>query len=177
MKKNSKKEVCNKSNQRGKVSKSTKKRNRSIRPQVAEPVVQAVQPNPIREFHLFAGIGGGIYGGELLGHQCCGGVEIMPYAQGVLRQRQEDGWMPKFPIYGDLCALQGNQFRGSFDVLCGGFPCQAFSTAAHGNNIASKNLWGEMFRFVQESNAPIVFGENVVLRALNKAKEDLESVG
>ena len=131
----------------------------------------------IREFHLFAGIGGGIYGGELLGHQCCGGVEIMPYAQGVLRQRQEDGWMPKFPIYGDLCKLNGIDFKGGFDILCGGFPCQAFSTAAHGKNIAAKNLWGEMFRFVQESEAPIVFGENVVLRAIEKAKSDLESVG
>ena len=30
----------------------------------------------IQEFHLFAGIGGGIYGGELLGHRCCAGVEI-----------------------------------------------------------------------------------------------------
>ena len=27
----------------------------------------------IKEFHLFAGIGGGIYGGELLGNECCGG--------------------------------------------------------------------------------------------------------
>lgn len=133
--------------------------------------------SPIREFHLFAGIGGGIYGGELLGHQCCGGVEIMPYAQGVLRQRQEDGWMPEFPIYGDLCKLGGKEFKGQFDVLCGGFPCQAFSTAAHGKNIAAKNLWGEMFRFAQESDAPIVFGENVVLRAIEKARTDLESVG
>ena len=30
----------------------------------------------VREFHLFAGIGGGIYGGELLGHECRAGVEI-----------------------------------------------------------------------------------------------------
>ena len=43
--------------------------------------------NVIKEFHLFAGIGGGIYGGELLGHECCAGVEILPYAQSVLRQR------------------------------------------------------------------------------------------
>lgn len=139
--------------------------------------LQELQQDPIREFHLFAGIGGGIYGGELLGHQCCGGVEIMPYAQGVLRQRQKDGWLPEFPIYGDLCELNGNQFKGSFDVLCGGFPCQAFSSAAHGKNIPEKNLWDEMFRFVKESDAPIVFGENVVLRAIKKAKVDLESVG
>ena len=25
----------------------------------------------VREFHLFAGIGGGIYGGELPGRECC----------------------------------------------------------------------------------------------------------
>lgn len=132
---------------------------------------------PITEFHLFAGIGGGIYGGELLGHTCCGGVEILPYAQKVLKQRQEDGWMNEFPIYGDICTLNGNDFKGKFDVLCGGFPCQAFSTAAHGKNIAEKNLWKEMLRFAIESDAPVVFGENVVLRAIEKAKSDLESVG
>lgn len=131
----------------------------------------------IKEFHLFAGIGGGIYGGKILGHKCCGGVEIDNYCQNILRQRQKDGWMNDFPIYGDICSLKGGDFKGTFDILCGGFPCQAFSHAAHGKNIASKNLWGEMFRFVKESDAPIVFGENVTLKALMKAKEDLESIG
>ncbi|MBQ1986532.1 MAG: DNA cytosine methyltransferase [Muribaculaceae bacterium] len=131
----------------------------------------------IKEFHLFAGIGGGIYGGEILGHKCCAGVEILPYAQSVLRQRQQDGWMPKFPIYNDICALDGTEFQNQFDILCGGFPCQAFSTAAHGKNIEEKNLWGEMLRFVKQSNAPVVFAENVVLRAIDKAKKDLEELG
>lgn len=131
----------------------------------------------IKEFHLFAGIGGGIYGGKLLGHKCCAGVEIDENCQAVLKQRQQDGWMEKFPIYGDLTKLNGEQFKGSFDVLCGGFPCQAFSHAAHGKNIAEKNLWGEMLRFVKESDAPVVFGENVTLKALTKAKEDLLLLG
>lgn len=131
----------------------------------------------ISEFHLFAGIGGGIYGGSILGHKCCGGVEIDPYAKSVLRQRQQDGWMDEFPIYDDVTKLNGNDFKNSFDILCGGFPCQAFSTAAHGKNIAEKNLWDYMFKFIQESNAPIVFGENVVLRAVTHAKKDLESIG
>lgn len=131
----------------------------------------------INEFHLFAGIGGGIYGGELLGHRCCAGVEIDEYCKTILKQRQKDGWMNDFPVYGDLTKLSGIQFQGAFDVLCGGFPCQAFSHAAHGKNIAEKNLWPEMYRFAQESDAPIVFGENVTLKALTKAKEDLESVG
>lgn len=130
-----------------------------------------------KEFHLFAGIGGGIYGGKLLGHTCCAGVEIDSYCQSILKQRQADGWMNEFPIYSDLTKLNGNQFVGTFDILCGGFPCQAFSHAAHGNNIAEKNLWGEMYRFVQESNAPIVFAENVTHKALATAKADLEKVG
>ena len=134
----------------------------------------------IKEFHLFAGIGGGIYGGKLLHHQCVGAVEIMPYARGVLAQRKKDGWMDKgmdIDSHTDITKLNGEDIRGTFDVLCGGFPCQAFSTAAHGKNIAEKNLWDHMFRVVQESEAPIVFGENVVLRAIEKARCDLESIG
>lgn len=129
----------------------------------------------IREFHLFAGIGGGIYGGLLLGHRCVAGVEIDPFCQQVLKQRQDDGWFEAFPIYADLRELSGTHFIGSFDVLCGGFPCQAFSSAARGRNIAAKDLWSDMLRFIRESQAPIVFAENVALKALNRAKADLES--
>lgn len=133
--------------------------------------------NTIKEFHLFAGIGGGIYGGRLLGHTCCAGVEINDYCQKVLLQRQKDGWMDSFPIYGDLTKLSGKPFRGTFDVCCGGFPCQAFSHAAHGSNIVEKNLWPEMKRFVEESDAPVVFGENVTLKAIEVAVADLEALG
>lgn len=136
-----------------------------------------VKMKEIREFHLFAGIGGGIYGGRLLGHKCVGGVEIDEFCQNVLRQRQTDGWMEKFDIYGDLTKLGGYGFRGKFDILCGGFPCQAFSTAAHGNNIAAKNLWDVMRQFVEDSEAPVVFGENVTFKAIDKARCDLKGLG
>lgn len=131
----------------------------------------------IKEFHLFAGIGGGIYGGKLLGHKCCGAVEIDDFCKEILSIRQQDGWMDSFDIFGDITKISGKDFKGTFDVLCGGFPCQAFSHAAHGKNIEAKNLWSEMFRFVKESDAPIVFGENVTLKALDKAREDLKSIG
>ena len=131
----------------------------------------------IKEFHLFAGIGGGIYGGELLGHKCCAGVEIDEYCKKVLKQRQKDGWMPEFPRYDDITKLNGKEFDGTYDILCGGYPCQAFSYAAHGNNIEDKNLWPYMFDFVKTSNAPIVFAENVTIIAIEKAKQDLESIG
>lgn len=131
----------------------------------------------ISEFHLFAGIGGGIYGGILLDHHCVGGVEIDNFCQSVIRQRQKDGWMEEFPLYNDVTTLDGSKFVNKFDVLCGGFPCQAFSHAAHGKNIAEKNLWDYMFKFVQDSQAPVVFGENVTQKALLHAKNDLESIG
>lgn len=131
----------------------------------------------IKEFHLFAGIGGGIYGGHILGHSCCGAVEIDDYCKEVLEQRQQDGWMDSFPIYGDITSLNGRNFKGAFDILCGGFPCQAFSYVARGQNISEKNLWPEMLRFVWESEAPIVFAENVTLNAIRTASMDLESIG
>lgn len=133
--------------------------------------------NKINEFHLFAGIGGGIYGGEMLGHHCCAGVEINKFCQDVLIQRQKDGWMDKFPIYDDITALNGEDFIGQFDILCGGFPCQAFSYAAHGNNIEEKNLWPYMLDFIIKSNAPIVFGENVTIIAIDQATKDLKMLG
>ncbi|MES2366981.1 MAG: DNA cytosine methyltransferase, partial [Pseudomonadota bacterium] len=35
----------------------------------------------MRELHLFAGAGGGILGGILLGHTCVCAVEIEPYCR------------------------------------------------------------------------------------------------
>lgn len=85
--------------------------------------------------------------------------------------------MEKFPIYGDIKALDGKDFKGTFDVLCGGFPCQAFSYAAHGKNIEEKNLWPDMFSFVKSSDAPIVFGENVTIQAIEGTCNDLRTLG
>ena len=131
----------------------------------------------IKEFHLFAGIGGGIYGGMLLHHKCVGGVEINQYCQTVLKQRQLDGWMNEFPIYDDVTTIDGKNFKKKFDVLCGGFPCQAFSHAARGNNKSEKNLWPYMFKFIKDSEASIVFAENVTREAIETAMRDLLSIG
>lgn len=56
----------------------------------------------MNELHLFAGAGGGILGGQLLGHRCVCAVEREPYAQAVLVARQNDGTFPTFPIWDDV---------------------------------------------------------------------------
>ena len=121
----------------------------------------------LNELHLFAGAGGGILGGMLLGHTTVCAVELEPYCREVLLQRQRDGILPKFPIWDDVCTFDGTPWRGKVDVVCGGFPCPDFS---NGNQKESRftglegnrgSLWFEMFRIICEIRPSFVFVENV----------------
>jgi hypothetical protein len=89
----------------------------------------------MNELHLFAGAGGGILGGELLGHTTVCAVEIEEYPRKVLLQRQRDGILPRFPIWDDIQTFDGKPWRGKVDVVCGGFPCQDISAAGKGAGI------------------------------------------
>jgi DNA (cytosine-5)-methyltransferase 1 len=136
----------------------------------------------MRELHLFAGAGGGILGGILLGHTCVCAVEIEPYCRKVLLQRQRDGILPKFPIWDDIKTFDGKPWRGKVDVVCGGFPCQDISTAGKGGGIygSRSGLWGEMSRVVCEVRPRFVFVENspaLVVRGLGRVLGDLAQMG
>jgi DNA (cytosine-5)-methyltransferase 1 len=76
----------------------------------------------LRTLHLFAGAGGGILADMLLGHRPIAAVEIEPYCQQVLHQRQKDGILPWFPIFSDVCEFDGRRFKGLVDIIAGGFP-------------------------------------------------------
>ncbi len=101
----------------------------------------------MNELHLFAGAGGGILGGILLGHTCVCAVEIEPYCRKVLLQRQRDGILPKFPIWDDVRTFDGKPWRGKVDVVCGGFPCQDISIAGGGHDYQENGQdFGKNFR-------------------------------
>ena len=87
---------------------------------------------PLRELALFAGIGGGVLGGKLLGWRTVCAVEIEPFCQQVLRARQDEGSLERFPIFDDVRAFDGRAWRGRVDVVSGGFPCQDISGAGKG---------------------------------------------
>jgi DNA (cytosine-5)-methyltransferase 1 len=136
----------------------------------------------MRELHLFAGAGGGILGGMLLGHTTVCAVEIEPYCQEVLRARQRDGILPEFPIFGDIREFDGRPWRGAVDVLCGGFPCQDISAAGKGAGITGERsgLWKEYARLIGEIRPQFVFAENSPLlrtRGLGVVLEDLAALG
>jgi len=77
----------------------------------------------VNELALFAGAGGGILGGHLLGWRTVCAVERDAYAAQILAQRQTDGLLPPFPIWSDVCSFDGRPWRGLVDVVSGGFPC------------------------------------------------------
>jgi DNA (cytosine-5)-methyltransferase 1 len=137
----------------------------------------------MNELHLFAGAGGGILGGMLLGHTPVCAVEIEPYPRKVLLQRQRDNILPKFPIWDDICTFDGKPWKGKVDVVCGGFPCQDISSAnskAVGIEGERSGLWSEMARIVGEVRPKHVFVENspmLVKRGLALVISDLAKMG
>ena len=136
----------------------------------------------MNELALFAGAGGGILGGHLLGWRTVCAVERDAYAAGVLAQRQIDGLLPPFPIWSDVETFDGNVWRGIVDVVSGGFPCQDISVAGKGKGITGSRsgLWKEFARIIGEVRPPFAFIENVptlTSRGLDIVLSDLAACG
>lgn len=79
----------------------------------------------MRELHLFAGVGGGILAGKLLGHRCVGAVEIDEYCRCVLEARQADGQLEPFPIHDDIRTFDGIEFLDGLAREWYGYPTMA----------------------------------------------------
>jgi len=136
----------------------------------------------MNELALFAGSGGGILGGHLLGWRTVAAVEIEDYPRRVLLQRQADGLLPRFPIWDDICTFDGHPWRGKVDVISGGFPCQDISAAGKGDGLDGERsgLWTHMARVVSEVRPPFVFVENspmLTTRGGTRVIADLTQMG
>jgi len=125
---------------------------------------------------LFTGAGGGLLGTHFLGLTPVCAVERNERCRFVLSQRQNDGHLPRFPIWDDVRTFEGSRWRGTVDLVSGGFPCQAFSTAARGRNTAD-DLWPEMARVIREVQPAYVFAENVTRSAIERAAGDCSAMG
>ena len=136
----------------------------------------------MNELALFAGAGGGILGGRLLGWSTVCAVEFDAYARSVLLARQRDGCLDRFPIWDDVRTFDGKPWRGSVDVISGGFPCQDISTAGKGAGITGdrSGLWREFARIIREVGPHFVFVENspaLTSRGLGVVLGDLAALG
>ena len=136
----------------------------------------------LRELALFAGAGGGILGGHLLGWRTVCAVEWEPYPASVLVARQNDGILPPFPIWDDVRTFDGRPWRGIVDVVSGGFPCQDISAAGKGAGITGERsgMWSEMARIIGEVQPRYAFVENspmLTIRGLGTVLGDLATMG
>jgi DNA (cytosine-5)-methyltransferase 1 len=136
----------------------------------------------MNELALFAGAGGGILGGKLLGWRTVCAVEWDAYAASVLIARQNDGILPPFPIWDDVQTFDGKPWRGRVDVVSGGFPCQDISAAGKGAGIEGERsgMWKHMARIIGEVLPHFVFVENspmLVGRGLAAVLADLAEMG
>jgi DNA (cytosine-5)-methyltransferase 1 len=148
-----------------------------------EPRTNDSRKETLHELHLFAGGGGGILGGILLGHEPVCAVEIKPYCRQTLLQRQRDGLLPRFPIWDDVRTFDGTPWRGIADIVCGGFPCQDISVAnpnGDGLDGVRSGLWKEMARVVCEVRPRYIFVENspmLTVRGLGSLLGDVARMG
>jgi DNA (cytosine-5)-methyltransferase 1 len=108
----------------------------------------------MKHLDLFSGIGGFALAARWMGWETVQFVEIDEFCQKVLKKN-----FPNVPIFGDITQFDGTKYKGTIDILTGGFPCQTFSIAGKGE--ADLTLWKEMFRIIGEVEPPFVLAENV----------------
>ena len=146
-------------------------------------VIKVIGGNGLNELALFAGAGGGILGGKLLGWRTVCAVEWESYPASVLLARQNDGILPPFPIWDDVQTFDGKPWRGIVDVVSGGFPCQDISVAntkGDGLDGERSGMWKEMARIIGEVRPKYAFVENspmLTIRGLDRVLADLASMG
>ncbi|HHT7826444.1 TPA: DNA cytosine methyltransferase [Streptococcus suis] len=111
---------------------------------------------------LFAGIGGFRRGMERAGHECVGFCEIDQFARKSYKAiHNTEG---EFEFH-DITRVTDESVRGigRVDVICGGFPCQAFSIAGKraGFEDTRGTLFFEIARFASILRPKYLFLENV----------------
>ena len=111
----------------------------------------------LKFFDLFAGIGGFRLGMERAGHTCVGSCEWDKYARETYKYN-----FNQYPEYDDAKDMHA-QSLPSFDVLCAGFPCQAFSIAGKrlGFEDPRGNIFFEIARIAKVKRPSYLFLENV----------------
>ena len=114
---------------------------------------------------LFAGIGGIELGLKLAipGYRTVCYVEREIYAAATLVARMEDEAICEAPVWSDVSTFDGKPWRGTVDLISGGFPCTDISLAGRGAGIdgAASGLWSEYARIIREVEPRFVFVENV----------------
>lgn len=111
---------------------------------------------------LFAGIGGFRLGMESAGHECIGFCEIDKFARASYKAIHDT--KGEIELH-DITTVSDESIRriGRVDIICGGFPCQAFSIAGarRGFEDTRGTLFFEIARFASILRPKYLLLENV----------------
>ncbi|HEM6149173.1 TPA: DNA (cytosine-5-)-methyltransferase, partial [Streptococcus suis] len=112
---------------------------------------------------LFAGIGGFRLGMESQGHKCLGFCEIDKFARTSYKAMFNTEGEIEYHDIKEVTDHDFRQFRGQVEVICGGFPCQAFSLAGRrlGFEDTRGTLFFEIARAAKQIQPRFLFLENV----------------
>lgn len=113
---------------------------------------------------LFAGIGGFRMGLESLGHECVGFCEIDKFARKSYKAIYDTEGEIELHDITQVTNEDWRKFRGTVDIICGGFPCQAFSIAGKRRGFLDETrgtLFFEIARAAKEIKPPLLLLENV----------------
>ena len=118
----------------------------------------------MRFLDLFAGIGGFRMGLESLGHECVGFCEIDKFARKSYKAIYDTEGEIELHDITQVTNEEWRKFRGTVDIICGGFPCQAFSIAGKRKGFLDETrgtLFFEIARAAKEIQPSLLFLENV----------------
>lgn len=112
---------------------------------------------------LFAGIGGFRLGLEAQGHECVGFCEKDRFARKSYQSIHDTEGEIAFHDIRQVTDHDFRQLRGEVDIICGGFPCQAFSLAGRrlGFEDTRGTLFFEIVRAAKQIQPRFLFLENV----------------
>lgn len=130
---------------------------------VSQTLLKNKKQKSVKFIDLFAGIGGIRCGLEQAiedaGYtpECVFTSEIKPHAIKVLKDNH-----PGEKVYGDITKIKSSEIP-DFDILCAGFPCQAFSSAGKRQGFADTRgtLFFEVERILKEKRPQGFILENV----------------
>ncbi len=111
----------------------------------------------MRHLALFNGIGGFQLAADWCGWENVAHCEIDDFCNKVVARH-----FPHSKCYKDIKKFTGSEYRGTIDIISGGFPCQPFSVAGQQRGTADdRYFWDEMFRVITEVRPRWVVAENV----------------
>jgi DNA (cytosine-5)-methyltransferase 1 len=129
---------------------------------------------------LFSGIGGFDLAADWMGWENVFHCEIAEFPRKILNY-----YWPNAECYEDIKKTDFTKYRGTVDIISGGFPCQPYSNSGKRlGNKDDRHLWPEMLRVIREVKPQWVVGENVrglltwnAGMVFHEVCSDLENIG